>query len=165
MAGERSDERFRIVILGGGTAGWMTAAALARRLVRESYSITLIESDEIGIVGVGEATLPHIRQFNDMLGLDEAEFMRATRATFKLGIEFCDWARPGDRYIHPFGAFGEPWGGVEFQHHWARVQQAGSSCCPLQDYSYSVVAALNNRFEFPNEDRNSIRSTYAYAYH
>src|SRR5260221_4719240 len=119
------DNKFRIVILGGGTAGWMTAAAIARRLPRDLYSVVLIESDEIGIVGVGEATLPHIKQFNDMLGLDEAEFMRATKATFKLGIEFCNWDRPGGRYIHPFGAFGEPWGGVQFQHHWLRLRESG----------------------------------------
>jgi len=100
-----------------------------------------------------------------MLGIDEAQFMRETRATFKLGIQFCDWDRPGDCYIHPFGAFGEPWGGVEFQHHWVRALQAGRRRFSLQDYSYSAVAARNNAFEFPNEDRKSIRSTYAYAYH
>jgi tryptophan halogenase len=165
MQGEGQSRPLHVVIVGGGTAGWMSAAGIRRQLAAADYSVTLIESDEIGTVGVGEATLPHIKIFNDMLGIDESQFMRATRATFKLGIQFCDWDVPGDRYIHPFGAFGEPWGGVEFQHHWARAQQAGSPCCPLQDYSYSVVAALNNRFEFPNEDRNSIRSTYAYAYH
>jgi tryptophan halogenase len=155
----------RVVIVGGGTAGWMSAAGIRRQLRSEDYTVTLIESDEIGTVGVGEATLPHIKIFNDMLGLDEAQFMRETRATFKLGIEFCDWDRPGDRYIHPFGAFGEPWGGVEFQHHWLRALRAGNLGFSLQDYSYSVVAARSNAFEFPNEDRNSIRSTYAYAYH
>lgn len=159
------DRRFRVVVLGGGTAGWMTAAAFIRRLPSDSYSVTLIESDEIGIVGVGEATLPHIKQFNDMLGVDEAEFMRATRATFKLGIEFCDWGRPGDRYIHPFGAFGEPWGGVQFQHHWLRLRDAGRSTSPFQDYSFAVSAARANAFALPDEDPGSIRSTYSYAYH
>lgn len=165
MGAAENDDRYRIVILGGGTAGWMTAAGLARRLPSESYSITLIESDEIGIVGVGEATLPHIRQFNDMLGLDEAEFMRATRATFKLGIEFCDWGRRGDRYIHPFGAFGEPWGGVQFQHHWLRLQTYGRETSPFQAYSLAVEASRANAFAHPDEDPTSIRSTYSYAYH
>jgi tryptophan halogenase len=160
----RNDSRpepLRIVVVGGGTAGWMSAAALRRQLPAQEYSVTLIESDDIGTVGVGEATLPHIKTFNDMLGLNEAQFMRATQATFKLGIQFCDWHRAGDSYIHPFGAFGEPWGGVEFQHHWLR----GTGGVPLQDYSYAVVAARHDKFEFPNEDPKSIRATYAYAYH
>src|ERR1700692_69771 len=164
----REDNRsrpFRVVISGGGTAGWMSAAGIRRQVGTNDYSVTLIESDEIGTVGVGEATLPHIKAFNDMLGVDEAQFMRETRATFKLGIQLCDWGQPGDGYIHPFGPFGESWGGVEFQHHWLRSQQAGQLRFPLQDYSYSVVAARNNAFEFPNEDSKSIRSTYSYAYH
>ncbi len=160
-----SNGRFRIVIVGGGTAGWMTAALMSRRLSSNDYTVTLVESDEIGIVGVGEATLPHIKIFNDLLGLDEAEFMRDTRATFKLGIEFRDWTRPGDRYIHPFGAFGEPWGGIEFQHHWLRVKASGREVAPLWDYSYAVTAAWADAFEFPDTDPASIRSTYAYAYH
>jgi len=162
---QHPSQPLRVVIVGGGTAGWMTAAAIRRQLETSDYSVTLIESDEIGTVGVGEATLPHIKVFNDLLGIDEAQFMRATRATFKLGIQFCDWDRPGDRYIHPFGAFGEPWGGVEFQHHWARVRQASEPRCSLQDYSFAVVVARSNVFEFPTEERNSIRSTYSYAYH
>jgi len=165
QSSDTSDPRYRIVIIGGGTAGWMTAAGLARQLSSRDYAITLIESDEIGTVGVGEATLPHIKLFNDMLGLDEAEFMRATRATFKLGIEFRDWDRPGDRYIHPFGAFGEPWGGVEFQHHWLRAKAAGCDVPPFAACSYAVVAAAADKFELPNEDPKSIRSTYSYAYH
>ncbi len=164
----RGDDRsqpFRVVIVGGGTAGWMSAAGIRRQLGTEDYTVTLIESDEIGTVGVGEATLPHIKNFNDMLGVEEAQFMRETRATFKLGIQFCDWDQLGCSYIHPFGAFGEPWGGVEFQHHWLRALRAGHPRFSLQDYSYSVVAARNNAFEFPSEDRKSIRSTYSYAYH
>lgn len=160
-----SDGRFRIVIVGGGTAGWMTAALISRRLSAADYGVTLVESDEIGIVGVGEATLPHIKIFNDLLGLDEAEFMRETRATFKLGIEFRDWNLPGDRYIHPFGAFGEPWGGIEFQHHWLRAKASGRPVAPLSNYSYAVAAARADAFEFPDTDPASIRSTYAYAYH
>src|ERR1700761_1160104 len=136
-----TDSRFHIVIVGGGTAGWMTAALLARRLPAADYRITLVESDEIGTVGVGEATLPHIKLFNDMLGLDEAAFMRATRATFKLGIEFRGWDRPDERYIHPFGAFGEPWGGVEFQHHWLRARGAGHPGAPHGAHSHAVAAA------------------------
>lgn len=165
MASNGSDRQLRVVILGGGTAGWMTAAAMVRRLPGEFYSIILIESDEIGIVGVGEATLPHIKQFNDMLGLDEAEFMRATRATFKLGIEFRDWDLPGERYIHPFGAFGEPWGGVQFQHHWRRLREHGRGTAPFQAYSMAVAAARASKFALPDEDPKSIRSTYSYAYH
>jgi tryptophan halogenase len=160
-----SDGRIRIVIVGGGTAGWMTAALMSRRLRAADYSVTLVESDEIGIVGVGEATLPHVKIFNDLLGLDEAEFMRATRATFKLGIEFRDWNRPGDRYIHPFGAFGEPWGGLEFQHHWLRAKRAGRQVAPVWDYSFAVAAAWANAFDFPDTDPASVRSTYSYAYH
>ncbi|WEK00806.1 MAG: tryptophan 7-halogenase [Candidatus Sphingomonas phytovorans] len=159
------DDRYHIVIVGGGTAGWMTAAGLVRQLPGADYAITLVESDEIGTVGVGEATLPHIKLFNDMLGLDEARFMRETQATFKLGIEFRDWDRHGDRYIHPFGAFGEPWGGVEFQNHWLRANANGRAVAPLQAYSYAVAAACANAFELPDEDPKSIRSTYSYAYH
>jgi tryptophan halogenase len=158
-------DTFKVVIVGGGTAGWMCAAGMARLLDPRDYAITLVESDEIATVGVGEATLPHIKTFNDMLGVDEVEFLRETQGTFKLGIEFRNWGKPGDLYHHPFGTFGEPWAGVDFQHHWARAKRAGLEPAPLQAYSYAVVAARANAFEFPNEDAKSIRSTYAYAYH
>jgi tryptophan halogenase len=164
---QSSRERFRIVILGGGTAGWMCAAGLVRQLDPVDYSITLIESDEIGTVGVGEATLPHIKTFNDMLGLDEAEFLRDTRGSIKLGIEFVGWNRPDDRYIHPFGTFGGPWAGVDFQHSWARARLAGRDIGSLQEYSYAIALARANGFELPDPDPDpkSIRSTYSYAYH
>ena len=160
-----TSEPYRIVILGGGTAGWMCAAGLAGLLAAADYDITLIESDEIGTVGVGEATLPHIKSFNDRLGIDEAEFMRATRGTIKIGIEFVDWLRPGARYIHPFGTFGDRWASADFQHHWARARLAGTDGRSLQDYSFAVAAARANGFEHPNDDPKSIRSTYSYAYH
>lgn len=152
-----------ILIVGGGTAGWMTAAALANKFAGLPISIRLVESEAIGTVGVGEATVPHIRFFNRTLGIDEAQFMRRTKATFKLGIEFCDWGRIGDRYIHPFGAFGNDIGGVEFLQHWVRLAAAGAAR-PLQDYSLPVQAARNNRFAYPDEDPASLGSTFSYAY-
>jgi tryptophan halogenase len=126
---------FRVVIVGGGTAGWMCAAGMSRLLDPRDYAITLVESDEIATVGVGEATLPHIKTFNDMLGIDEVAFLRETQGTFKLGIEFRDWGAPGARYVHPFGTFGEPWAGVDFQHHWTRAQLAGINAARLQENS------------------------------
>lgn len=155
----------RIVIVGGGSAGWMSAAAFARVLHPSRYHLTLIESDEIGTIGVGEATLPHIKTFNELLGVDEAEFMRHTQATFKLGIEFRDWGAAGDRYIHPFGTFGEPWGGIDFQHHWLRARRAGHTVASFQEYSFAIAACRRNAFEFPDRERKAIRSTFDYAYH
>ncbi len=152
-----------IVILGGGTSGWMTAAALSHRLAGQNIRITLIESAEIGTVGVGEATVPHIRFFNAKLGIDEADFMSRTKATFKLGIEFRNWARVGDSYIHPFGVFGEDIGGVPFHHHWARMHRAGSSE-PIDAYSLPVTAARMGRFAYPDPDPRALLSTYSYAY-
>jgi len=154
----------RIVILGGGTSGWMCAAAFSQLLRMPGYSVRLIESDEIGTVGVGEATLPHIKDFNDQLGISEAAFMRATQATFKLGIEFRGWGASGS-YIHPFGAFGQDWAGVGFHHYWRCAREAGIAVGPLEDYSIAIAAARAHRFDFPTEDANSVRSQYAYAYH
>ncbi len=165
MSGGEASGPLEVVILGGGTAGWMCAAGLVRHLDPRDYRITLVESDEIGTVGVGEATLPHIKRFNDGLGIDEAEFMAETRATFKLGIEFRDWGRLGDSYIHPFGAFGEPWGGVAFQHHWLRLKAVGVLVRPLEAYSFAIAAARRRAFDFPDPDPASIRSTFSYAYH
>ncbi|QIK78166.1 tryptophan 7-halogenase [Sphingomonas piscis] len=156
---------FNVLIVGGGTAGWMAAAGLRRILPEQDYAIRLVESEQIGTVGVGEATLPHIKLFNDMLGLDEAEFMAETGATFKLGIEFGDWLRTGHSYIHPFGAFGEPWAGVDFQHHWLRAQHCDVAVRPLQDYSLAVRLAREDRFGFPAGEHGNIGSTFSYAYH
>lgn len=114
--------KVRVVVLGGGTAGWMTAASLIR-LLPGTATVDLIESEDIGIVGVGEATLPHIRGFVEKLGIDEAAFMKATHATFKLGIDFRDFGRIGESYIHPFGSFGEEVAGIGFHHYWLEMQR------------------------------------------
>jgi len=158
----------RIVILGGGTSGWMCAAALSHVLKPgqpgSGFDVRLVESAEIGTVGVGEATLPQIKEFNDYLGINEAEFMRRTKATFKLGIEFRDWGKLGNNYHHPFGAYGQPMAGVDFHHYWTRANALGKAA-PIEEYSYAIQAARANRFDFPSEDKKSIKSTYAYAYH
>jgi len=159
-----SDNGIRsILVVGGGSSGWMTAAALARKLAGLAIEINVVESAEIGIVGVGEATVPHIRFFNASLGLEEAEFMRRTKATFKLGIEFRNWGRKGDSYVHPFGAFGTDLGGVPFHQHWLRMRAAGEAA-PLERYSLPIQAARMNRFSPPAEDPSSLYSTFSYAY-
>lgn len=157
-------EPMRVVILGGGTAGWMTAAAMAALLPRGRCAIRLAESEAIGTVGVGEATLPQMRSFNDAIGVIEADMMRRTNATFKLGIEFVDWGYEGSSYIHPFGAHGQPIGGIPFHHHWQRADAAGRAD-PLEAYSFAISACRDRRFDFPDPDPQSIRSTYDYAYH
>lgn len=150
-----------VVIVGGGTAGWMTAAAITSALPPGRVSVRLIESEAIGIIGVGEATLPHLRQFNDNIGVDEAAFMRETRATFKLGIEFVNWARQGDRYLHPFGIFGPAGSEPGFHHFWRR---AGAAAGDIGDYSLPVVAARLGRFDFPDPDTSTLSGSYGYAY-
>jgi tryptophan halogenase len=153
----------RIVIVGGGTAGWMTAAAFATAVGAAHRRIHLIESSEIGIVGVGEATLPHIRFFNRRIGIDERELMARTQATFKLGIEFVDWARLGDRYIHPFGAYGSRLAGIPFHQHWLRRRAAGDTT-PIDEYSLPIVASRLNRFSLPSDDPTAVMSTFGYAF-
>jgi tryptophan 7-halogenase len=155
-------ERTRVVVLGGGTAGWMAASAIAK-LLGHACSVHLVESAEIGIVGVGEATLPHLRGFLETLGLDEAEFMAATHATYKLGIEFRDFGKPGDAYLHPFGEFGQPLAGVPFLAWWLRARAEGVAG-DIADYSLANVMAAQRRFARPFADPASPASAFGYAY-
>lgn len=153
----------KIVIVGGGTAGWMAASAFARFL-GPAYDIHLIESDDIGTVGVGEATIPAIQLFNQSLGIDENEFVRATQGSFKLGIEFVDWRAPGHRYIHAFGAIGRPLGLLPFHQYWLRHHQQGGESS-LWDYAPTAQAAAQNRFARLEERPGALSSGVAYAYH
>jgi len=134
-----------VVIVGGGTAGWMTAAALSKVVGIHNYSITLIESEEIGTVGVGEATIPAIQNFNDLLVLNEDEFVRETNATFKLGIHFVDWKKEGESYIHPFGVYGSNMDGINFDHFWMRYYRSGGNP-DIGLFNAETVAARQNRF-------------------
>jgi tryptophan 7-halogenase len=154
----------RISIIGGGTAGWMTAAAFAKVLGHDYATITLVESDAIGTVGVGEATIPQINIFNRMLGIDENDFVRRTKGSFKLGIEFVDWARKGHSYFHPFGKFGLDMEGVSFHAYWLRLHQIGLAP-DIGDYSLQAKAAEMGKFMRPIDAGNSPLSQIAYAFH
>jgi tryptophan halogenase len=155
-----------IVIVGGGTAGWMAAAALAR-VLGSSCRVTLIESDLIGIIGVGEATVPHIKAFNNLLRIDEADFVRQTQGSFKLGIQFVDWGRIGDRYIHGFGTgIGPDLGLLPFHQYWIKAWLA-KRAKEISHYTLNTVAAPRGKFMVSARDTpaNSPLSSIAYAYH
>ena len=152
----------RFVIAGGGTAGWMTAAALAR-FAPPGTSIALVESEAIGTVGVGEATIPQIHLFNGALGIDEAEFVRETKASFKLAIEFDGWHREGESYMHAFGAVGRGVGLLPFQHYWLRAKQLGFAK-PLMRYSMNELAARTMRMQRGRRVQGAPEMPYAYHF-
>src|SRR5438105_3297647 len=152
----------RIVVVGGGTAGWMTAAALGRFCL-PGMSVTLVESDEIGIVGVGEATIPSIALFNQSLGIDEAEFLAATGGTYKLGIAFDGWGKPDEAYLHAFGLVGSALGVVPFHHYWLRGRKLGISK-QLGHYILHTIAIAGNRFAHIERPPGSVLPPLPYAF-
>lgn len=159
-----NDSRIRdVVIVGGGTAGWMAAAALAATM-GEQLRIRLVESEQIGTVGVGEATIPAIRLFNGLVGIDENEFIKATQGSFKLGIEFIDWGRVGESYMHVFGQIGQSLDLIEFWQYWMRGRREGVAG-PLGDYSFNEQAARDLRFARVPRIPNTQLDGISYAFH
>lgn len=154
----------RILIVGGGSAGWMTAALLAR-LFKGLYQITVVESLEIGTVGVGEATIPAIKKFNELLGLDENEFLQRTQGSFKLGIQFNDWLRPGSSYIHGFGVIGRDMEWLRCHQYWLKANSQGRAAA-FANYSINTAAALENKFmRADHRMAESPISDLAHAFH
>ncbi len=134
----------KVIVVGGGTAGWMSAA-LIKRVLGDTVQLELVESDDIGIIGVGEATIPPIQHVNSVLGLDEAEFLRETKATIKLAIRFENWRVIGEQYYHTFGAPGRSQAFCHFHHYWTRARQAGYDT-NLWDYDLNYLCAEANKF-------------------
>ena len=159
------DNRIRsIVIVGGGTAGWMAAASFARFLKPLGCRIEVVESEEIGTIGVGEATIPPVLDFIRVLGIDENDLIRKTQATFKLGIQFQDWVRPGHSWIHPFGATGFEIDGVPFSAYWMKERLAGRAGRP-EEYNLQAQAAEHGKFMRPVPAPNSPLERITYALH
>ena len=152
-----------LVILGGGTAGWISASLLMKMLGK-AIQITLVESEQIGIVGVGEATIPPIMTFNAALGIDETEFLRETKGSIKLGIQFENWGQLGDSYMHAFGGLGKEFPSCSFHHFWLRSQQAGMGF-NLWDFSLAYQAAHKNKFSKLNRIEGVNLPGLSYAYH
>lgn len=173
MQPENDSDIAEIVIVGGGTAGWMAAAAFSRYFDNGRRTITLVESEQIGTVGVGEATIPPIANFNKMLDIAESDFLRATNGTFKLGIEFVNWGQRGDRYFHPFGSYGQDLHGIAFHQLYLRekaLAQAGTSAGredagDIAAYSMSSMAARHGKFARVKPGSNSLAAQIGYAYH
>jgi len=154
----------KIVIVGGGTAGWMTAAALSKVIGKSYCDIRLIESDQISTVSVGEATIPQICLFNKILGIDENDFIEKTQGTFKLGIEFINWTKKKEGYIHPFGDHGTTIDAIQFHHYWLKMNQLGQVPA-LEEYSLAAVAARQGKFMRSENRGNSPLSDINYAFH
>lgn len=152
-----------VVIVGGGTAGWVTAALMVK-VLGKTLNITLVESDQIGTIGVGEATIPPIIPFNNALGIDEKAFLKATKGTLKLGIEFENWKHKGDKYMHAFGGVGKNFPFCDFYHFWVKSQQLGYRS-EFGDFSLNYLAAKHNKFAKLNQIEGTNLPGIEYAYH
>lgn len=160
-----TDTRIRsVVILGGGTAGWMAACALANRLKNSTTKITLIESADIGTIGVGEATVPYIKEFLRDLKIDEIDFVKNTSATYKLGVGFDGWHKPGEQFLHPFAGYGSRIARIPFHHFWLKLKQQGKAK-ELGIYSLACQMARHNKFALPKVNHDIELSTFNYAFH
>jgi tryptophan halogenase len=154
----------KIVIVGGGTSGWMAAAMLSHHLKPDVCRVELVESADIGTIGIGESTVPPFVGLIRRLGIDECDFMRATQATYKLGIKFVDWRQRNEGYFHPFGVIGKRIGAHDFYQCWLKARQAGLAT-DLQDFSPCSVMAESGRFYLPGEAQNTPIGGAGYAYH
>ncbi|WP_052072295.1 tryptophan halogenase family protein [Sphingopyxis sp. MWB1] len=164
MKNDQDQQIRRVVIVGGGTAGWMAAAYMAQHLRHLSLEITVVDSSEIGTVGVGEATVPAIRDFLAAVGLRDADVLAATEGTVKLGIAFQDWAEKGHYFFHPFGLYGVPARGVPFHQYWLKLQSAGDDV-PLSDYCLCTQLAQQGRFLVPNPRPANDLGLFDFALH
>jgi len=159
-----SDRIRSIAIVGGGAAGWLAAATLARLLKPAFCEVRLLDSGQQLPGPISESALPSFHRLNSLLGINEQDLMQRTSATFKLGAQFVDWSRPGESYFHSFGSLAAKLEAVAFHHHWLRLHQAGLGGA-FEDYSPATVAAKQGRFARPVADRQSVLSRYSYGYH
>ena len=160
-----SEDRIHsIVIVGGGAAAWLAAATLARRLKSDFCDIRVIENAHDGTAVVSEVALPSFHRLNSLLAIDENDLLRKTRGTFRLGAQFTDWGRPGDRYFHTYGSFGAKLDAVPFHHYWIKLRRAGDPTS-IEEYSTATVAARTRKFAHASLDRRSMLSLYSYGYH
>jgi tryptophan halogenase len=154
-----------ILIVGGGTAGWMTAALLNRRLPPSRYSVTLVESPAVGTIGVGEATIPTLIQFLHQVGISEEEFLRRTNGSYKVAIQFVNWRRGDDRYYHPFGSIGGTIDGVLLFHHWRKARAEGRDASPYASYALHTLLSELRKSPRPFQGGSVVLDHGSYAYH
>ncbi|GAA6139707.1 tryptophan 7-halogenase [Arenicella sp. 4NH20-0111] len=154
----------KVVVLGGGTAGWMVASSLVTKLDGLGLKVTVIDSSKVEAIGVGEATLPSIRSFCSSIGIEEIDLMRSTKATCKLGVEFIDWSKRGQSFFHPFGLYGTPFQSVDFYHYWLRLFNEDKASS-LEHYSLAAVLAKSGRFTRPVKQPSSELSVFDWALH